>query len=161
MTTSTVGKEHHGVVHGGRIYLLYEIVVSGAACLYANASSSLCSEFCQRSTLDVSHVADGYHHFVVGIEILGIELVGVGENLCTSHVVEHVLDFQQLLFDYLAAECVVGEYLIEVFNLLHQVIVFGMQLILLKSCQLCQTHIHDGFTLNFIQSEALFQCPLC
>ena len=136
MAASAVGEEEHGVVHGGGVDLLDEVVVPGAACLHAYASSPLCTELCQGGALDVAHVADGHHHLVVGIEVLGVELVGVGHDFRAAHVTELLLHFQQFVLDDLAAQVVVGEYLVEVLYLLHQFVILGMQLVLLQTGEL-------------------------
>ena len=75
VAASLLCEEEHGVVHGGGIDVLYEVLVARLCSLRAYSTAVLCVEFAERCALDVSHVADGDDHFVVGIEVFGVEFL--------------------------------------------------------------------------------------
>ena len=51
----------------------------------------------------------------------------------------------------------VAEDLLVVGNLSLQLFIFGMEFLLLNVGELCETHIDDGFRLQFVQREAVHQ----
>ena len=131
-----------------------------AGSLGTDASASLLVELVKLGALDVAHVRNGDDHRIVGIEVLGIELVVEGNNLGAALVailLLHLLQF--LLHDLLATLGVVEDFL-QVGNELHQVVVLLMQLVDTQASQLTQAHVDDGLRLELVQVEALFQVAL-
>ena len=141
--------------------MLNEVVVACSGTLRTDAAASLCTELCQRSTLDVAHVADGHHHLVVGIEVLSVELFGAGHDLCLALVGILLLHLYQFVLDNLAAQVVVGQDLIVVCNLCLQFVELVVQVLLAQTSQLAQAHVHDSLRLQFVQVEACLQVALC
>ena len=137
--------------------MLYEVVVTGCTSLHTDTATSLCLEFGQRSTLDVTHVTQRNDNLIIGIEVLCIEFFCAGHNLSLTFVSELILHFFQFVLDYLAAEFIVSKNLIVVLYLLLQLVIFCMQFFLLQTCELAQAHINNGLGLYFIQREALHQ----
>ena len=108
-----MGEEHHGVVGVGRIDEFYEVLVSGRSTLYTDAATCLCAEFSECGALDVAEVADGNHHFFLGIELLGIKVFTGGHvNLSLTLVTPFLLHFEKFVLHHLATKCIVGEYLL-------------------------------------------------
>ena len=68
-----------------------------------SATTCLLAELAQWSTLDISQVTDGDNHWVVGIEVFGIELMLIGDNLCTTGISILHLHFHQLVLHHLLA----------------------------------------------------------
>ena len=66
--------------------MLDEVLVTRSTALGADAAAVLRAVFGQRGALDVAHVRDGDDHVVVGIEILGVELLGGIDDLRTALV---------------------------------------------------------------------------
>ena len=147
-------------MHRGRIDILCEVIVAMAGSLRAHTATALLVELIQVGTLDVTHVRNGDNHRIVGIEVLGIELVVEGDNLCTTCVAILLFHLLQLvLHDLLAALGVVQDFL-QVGNELHQVVVLLVQLVDTQTCELAETHIDDSLRLQLVQVEALLQVTL-
>ena len=144
VATTTFSEEHHGVMHGGRINLLYEVVITRSCSFYTDSATILCLELSQWNTLYISQMRDGYDDLVVSIEVLGIELFCAGKNLCTTLVAKLILNLDEFVLHYLTAKLVIGKNLVVVLDLLHQLVVFCMQFLLIQTCKLSQTHIYDG-----------------
>ena len=147
-------EEQKRIVHSSRIDMFDEIFVTGFTSLRAYAATVLRTELRKRCTLDVSHVRDGDDHFVIGIEIFRIELFRSIYDFRTTVVAVFFFHFNQLVLDDLLAEFLVAQNFFEVSDLLHQVFVFGMELILHQSGELAQAHFYDSTCLDFAQVEA-------
>ena len=161
VAASAVGEEEHRVVHRGGIDLLDEVVVARRACFDADAAAALCLELGQRNTLDVTHVRHSDDHFVVGIEVFGVELFCAGQDFGSAHIAVLSLYLEQIVLHHLAAELVVREDLVVVFDFLHQVVELSVEFLLIEACELTESHLHDGLALNLVQSEAGLQSALC
>ena len=123
-------------MHSGRIDIFDEVLVACLCALGSYSTTSLLAEVTERSTLDVAQVAHGDNHGVIGIEILGIEFVLGRNNLGTAIVAILLLDLLQLVLHHLSAQRVVGENAVEVVYLLHQLVVFIVQLVDAEAGQL-------------------------
>ena len=118
------------------------------ACRFgANAAASLLVELVELGSLDVAHVGDGDHYGVVGIEVLGIELVVEGDDFRSALVAVLLLHFLQLVFHHLLAALGVVEDFLQVGNELHQVVVLLVQLVYAQAGELCQSHVDNGLRL--------------
>ena len=160
VAAALLGEEQHGLVHGGWIDILGEVLVASAGTLGTNAAASLLTEFRQWSTLDVTQVTHGDNHWIVWIEILWVELVVVWLNHGAARVTILLLHLVELILHYLLAKLRVVQYLVQVVDGLHQLVEFIVQLLQAKTCELAQSHIHNGLTLQFIQVETLLQVAL-
>ena len=118
-------------------------------------------ELVQRRTLDIAHMADGNHHRIIGIEVLCVELVVEGDNLCTTLVAILLLHLQQVLLHHLLTALGIVENLLQVGDELHQFVVLLVQLLDTQAGELCQTHIDDSLRLKLIQFETSLQVTLC
>ena len=148
-------------MHSCRIDMLDEILIASLATLRSYSPTMLCTELRQRSTLDISQMRNCNHHFIVGVEVFRIELFGSIYDFRTTLVTVFLLHFNKLILDNLLAELLIRQNFFEISNLLHQLFVFGMQLILQKSSKLTKTHFYDGTSLNFRQLEAIHQISNC
>ena len=157
VAAAALGEEHHRVVHRGHVDVLDEVAVARGTGFHADASPALGAELGQRGALDVAQMRNGDDHLVVGIEVLGVEFLSAGHDLGAALVAVLVLHLYELVLHHLAAEAVVGEDLVVVFNLLLQVVKLAVELLLLQTGELGQTHVHDGLRLHLVQSETLLQ----
>ena len=147
-------KEQKRVVHSSRIDMFDKVFVTGFTSLRAYTATVLRTELRKRCTLDVSHVRDGDDHFVIGIEIFRIELFRSIYDFRTTVVAVFFFHFKQFVLDNLLAKFLVAQNFFEISDLLHQVFVFGMELVLHQSGELAQAHFYDSTSLNFAQVEA-------
>ena len=76
ITLTLLSKEHHGIVHGCRIYVFNEVCIAGICTLGAYSTTVLSTELTQRSTFNIAHMRNGNNHFVICIEIFRIEFFG-------------------------------------------------------------------------------------
>ena len=151
------GEEQHRVVHRRVIDVLDEVLIARGSAFGADPAASLRAEFGQRCALDISEMTDGDHHFVIGIEVFGVEVRKVGEDFGLALVAIGFFHFQQFVLDHLLAKFGVGQDLIEVGNALLEFVVFATELFLLQTGELCQTHLDNGLGLHLVEREALHQ----
>ena len=137
--------------------MLDEVAVACGTAFHADASPALGTELGQRGALDVAQMRNGDDHLVVGIEVLGVEFLSAGHDLGAALVAVLVLHLYEFVLHHLAAEAVVGEDLVVVFDFLLQVVKLAVELLLLQTGELGQTHVHDGLRLHLVQSETLLQ----
>ena len=153
-------EEHHRVVHGTDIHALDEVAIARAAALSSYSTTALGTELSQRGALDVAQMTQGNYHLVIGIEILGIELLGTGHDDAEAGSVKLLLDLNELILHDLAAQFIVGKDFVVVLDFLQQLVVFVAQVLLAQTRELSQAHINDGLGLKFIQVEAFLQVGL-
>ena len=135
--------------------MLDEVLVARSTALGADAAAVLRAVFGQRGALDVAHVRDGDDHVVVGIEILGVKLLGGIDDLRTALVAVFFLDFEQLILDDLHLQADVGEHLLEVGDGFGQLVALGGELAVFEPRQGAQAHLDDGRSLEVAQLETL------
>ncbi len=152
-----LGKEQHGVVHCSRIDVLDEVFIACFTTLRAYSTTVLCAEISQRRTFDVSQMRNGDNHLIVSIEVFRIEVFRSVYDFRTALVTVLLFHLEQLILDNLLAKLVVHQNFLEVSNLLHQFLIFVVQLVLHQSGKLSQTHFNDSSGLNFSQFEASHQ----
>ena len=112
--------------------------------LGAHTATTLLVELAERRALDVSHVGDGDDNGIVGIEVLGIELVVEGDDLRATLVAVLLLHLEQIVLHHLLAALGVVEDLLQVCDELHEVVVLLVELIDTQTCELGETHIDDS-----------------
>ncbi len=115
------------------------------------------SVFGQRGALDVSHVRDGDHHLVVGVEVFRIELFGAHHDLGAAFVAVLLLDLQHLLLHDAQTHLAAGEHAVVVFDPFEQLGVLLFELAALQAGQCPEAHVDDGLCLHFAQAEALHE----
>ena len=140
--------------------LLWLVFSVSAAAFGTQTATTLSMEVAQRRALDITHVANGDHHGIIGIEVLGIELMVEGDNLRLTLVAILLLHLQQVLLHHLLTTLGVVEDFLQVGDELHQVVVLLVQLIDTQASQLTQTHIDDSLRLELVQVETLLQVAL-
>ena len=86
-------------MHGGRVDILDEVLISGIATLGTYATTSLRAELRERSTLDIAQMGDGNDHLIIGIEVLGVEFLGCVDNLATTNIPVAFLDLEEFFTD--------------------------------------------------------------
>ena len=157
---SLLGEENHGVVHCGRIYIFGEILFAAVRSLASHAAPCLFAEFAERRALDVTQMADGDYHGVVGIEIFGVELLAGIFYLGAPFVAVFLLHLLQFVLHHLLAQFGVVKDLLQVCNLPFQFVVFGVQLFQTETCELAEPHVHDSLRLQFVEVEPFFEVTL-
>ena len=103
----------------------------------------------------------GYHHLVVGIEIFRIEIdVRCRVDFGAAFVAIFLFQFGQFVFDDLVTPFDVCQNVVQIVNQLHQFGIFVFQLVDAQTGELRQTHIDNGFRLQFVQLETCLQAAL-
>ena len=95
---------------------------------------------------------DGDDHVVVGIEILGVELLGGIDDLRTALVAVFFLDFEQFVLDDLHLHADILQHVLQVGD---QIVALGGQFAVLQPRQGAQAHLDDGRSLDVAQLETL------
>ena len=148
-------------MHGGGIDVLGEVLVARGGTLGPYSTTSLLAEVGQRRALDVAKMADGDDDRIVGIEVLGIELVLVGDDLGAAGIAILLLHLQQfLLHDLLAALGIVEDFL-QFATELHQIVELLVELVHAQAGELRETHVDNGLRLQFVEFEARLKVALC
>lgn len=123
-------------MHRGRIDILGEIVVAMTGSLGAHTATTLLVELVEMGALDVTHMGDGDNHRIVGIEVLGIELVVEGDDLRTTGVAILLLHLKQILLHHLLATLGIVEDLLQLGDEFLQVVELLMELVDAQACEL-------------------------
>ena len=105
-------------------------------------------------------MAHSNHHWVVRIEVLGIEFVLIWYNLGTTIIAITFLHFLQFVFHYLFAKLRIVEYRLQIIDLLHQLIIFSVQLIHTQIGKLAEAHVDNCFRLQLVKIKAFLQVTL-
>ena len=98
--------------------MLNEVVIFQVHTLQALAAALLLTIGGHRQALNVAGAGDGHNHILFGYQILNLKVFGICGQFGTALVAETLLDFAQLIFDYLAHQGVVGQDLAVVGNAL-------------------------------------------
>ncbi len=123
--------------------MFYEVLVACGRAFHAYASACLCAVFGQRGAFDVSQMRYRYNH-----------VFGCGQyDLGTTLVAVLLLHLYHLLLDYLQLQLLVGEYLLEMFDEFHLLVVLFLQLFAFQTYQRAQTHVDDGRGLTVAEPE--------
>ena len=128
-----------------------EVLITGCTALHADTATVLRTIFSQRGTFDVTHMRNGDYHFIIRIEVFGVELFGPHHQFGATFVTVLVTQFDQFVFHDLHLQRIAVEYLFEVFDLFAQVVVFCFELVSFQAGQHTQTHIDNCRGLNFRQ----------
>ena len=131
-------------MHRGWIDILGKVVVAMTGCLGTNASPALLVELVEVGALDIAHVRNRNDHRIIGIEVLGIELVIEGNDLRATLVAILLLHFEQIVLHHFLATLRIVENLLQVGNELLQIVELLMKLLDTQTCQLRESHIDDG-----------------
>ena len=135
VATALACEEEHRLMHCCRVDKLGEILLAGTCSLGPYSTAGLLTEVGQRCALDVAEMANSDDNRIVGIEVLSIELMLVGDNLRTTLITILFLDFIQVILHHLLAAFRVVENLLELIDSLHQVVILSMELVDLQTCQ--------------------------
>ena len=103
-------------MHGGRIDILREVVITGTGTLGTYTATSLLTELRQRSTLDIAQMTYRDHHWIVRVEVLCIELMLIRYNLRTARIAIFLFHFLQLILHHLLAALGIVKNLLQVGN---------------------------------------------
>ena len=161
VATSQTSEDEHRLVHRGRIDELGEVLLTGVSSLGAYSTASLLTELLQRRTLDITEMTDRDDHRIVRIEVLGIELMLVGDDLCAALVTIFLLHLKEVVLHHFLAKFGIVENLLQISDALLQLVVFSMEVIETKLRELRQTHVYDSLRLKLIQVETFLQVALC
>ena len=140
--------------------MLDEVLVARGAALHAHAAAVLRAVLGQRRALDVSHVRHGDHHVLVGVEILGVELLRGVDDLGAALVAVLLLHLDQLLADDAHLLVAARQHLAEVGDALFELLALGVELAAFEAREGAQTHVDDGCRLEVAQTEALHHALL-
>ena len=90
-------------------------------------------------------------------QVLDVDVVLHEADLGLALVAVLVADLGELLLEDAPEHLPVGEQLIVVGDLLHELGVLGLQLLLLQALEPLELHVQDGLGLDLVQAEALHQ----
>ena len=110
-----------------------------------------------RVALHVAEVRDGDHHLLLGDEVLGGEVGGLGLDLGAPLVAEELLHLHQLADDHLEEHLLAAQDLLEPG---HQLLHLGQlveDLLPLQAGEALQLHLQDGLGLELGEAEARHQ----
>ena len=144
-------------MHRCGIDILREVLFAGVCSLASHSATALLAELRQCGALDISQMAYGYDHRVVGVEVFGVELFARILYLRAAHIAVLLLDLLQLFLHHLLAQLRVVEYCLQVGYQLLQFLKLLVQLVHLQTGQLAQTHVYDGASLNLVEVETLHE----
>ena len=128
--------------------------------LRSNTTPGLFAEVRQWCSFDIPKMTHGNNYRIIWIEILCIELMFIRNNLCAAVITVFLLYLVQLILHHLLTKFGIRKNVFQISDEFFQFIIFCMQLIHAKSCQLRQTHVNNGLTLQIIQVKPLFQISL-
>jgi len=131
-------------VHGGWVDVFHKVFVTCFSALGPYSSPVLSPEFSQRRTFDVPKVGNGDDHFIIGVEIFGIEVFRSIHNLGASNVTVFFLDFQQFVLDDVHPHLTTGKHFLVPGNLFHQGLVLVAQFLHFQTGELAEAHFNDG-----------------
>ena len=143
---------------GGRISWQADVLKVGDH--GSNTSTGLLTELRKSRALDVSKMAYRDDNRVIGIEVLGIELVLVRNNLRTALITIFLLHLKQLVLHNLLAKLWVAEYLLEVCYLSFEFFILCVQLVHTQARELRESHIDDCLRLQLVYVKPLLQVCL-
>ena len=92
----------------GHVNVLNEIFFAGGAALAAHAAAGLGAVFGKRGTLDITQMGNGDDHVLIGVEVLGVDVVGGRSNLSATGVAVLGYQFLHLLLDDAHLQALVG-----------------------------------------------------
>ena len=137
--------------------MLDEILVARRTALHADPAAVLRTVLGQRSTLDITHMRNGDHHLLIGVEIFRIELLGAHHELRAAFVAVFLPQLDHLVLDDLHLQFGIHQHLLEVFDPLAQFVVFGFELVALEAGQRAEAHVDNRSGLHLAQRETLDQ----
>ena len=97
---------------------------------------------------------------IIGIEVLGVELVVEGNDLRLALVAILLLHLQEVLLHHLLAALRIIQDFLQIGDELHQVVILLMQLVDTQARQLAQSHVDDGLRLQFVEIESFLEVAL-
>ena len=74
----------------------------------------------------IAEVAHRDHHRIIGIEVLSVELMLVGYDLCTAVITVFLLHLIEIVFHHLLAKLRIIENRLQISNLLLQFLIFSV-----------------------------------
>ena len=133
--------------------MLDEVLVARGAGLHTHAAAVLRAELAEERALDIAEVRDGDDHVVVGIEVLGVELLRGKGDLGAARVAVLLLEVERLLLDDGELLGLAGEDLLTAGDELLELVVLGLELGLLETGELLEAHLNDGGGLRIGETE--------
>ena len=154
------GEEEYHIMGIGCINVFGEVLLTGAGTTNAYSTPALSTEVRLQGALDIAQMRHSDNHWVVGIELLRIEL-GVRElNLSATLVAILLFHILQLVLHHLLTELWFIEYALQVSYEFFEVGILLTQFIDTQTSELTKTHINDSLRLQFVDSETLLQSTL-
>ena len=115
-------------------------------------------ELAEWSALDIAQMACGYHHRIVGEEVLWIEVIGLLVLYNTlAWLCPFLLYLKKFVLYDLPAQFSVCQNAVIVVDSTLQLVIFCMKLLLTKSCELSEAHLNDGLCLDFIKVKPIIK----
>ena len=132
--------------------MLDEVLIACRSSLASDASPALQAELGELSALDIAQMGYGDDLSVVGIEVLGVEVLACCiVDLCASLVAPLGFHLDEFVAYHLLAELGVVENLLEVGYEFLQFLILGAQFVLFESGELAQAHLDNCLGLNLVE----------
>ena len=104
--------------------MFYEVGISVSNTSQSFTTAMLLLVFAQLSTLDVTHMRNGYHHFFIGDQIFDIEFTCTEFDVGATCIAVFIFDFSDFRFDDFHAQVFRSQYTFVVLNFFQNGIVF-------------------------------------
>ena len=132
--------------------LVNPVIFLGGRGLLAPAAALLSAVFIQRLALDVTRVAERDHHVGGGDEVFRGQVLRIGFDGGAAHAFRRLAKFgfqrRQLVANDGRDARRAGQNVQQVFNLRHDLLVFGHDLVLLKARETLQVHLQNFLRLR-------------
>ena len=132
----------------GHKHVFNEIFIPGGTSFGALSSPALHAVFRNVSSLDISQMRNGHHHFFIRNHIFYTDLTIGISDFRTSGVTVLFNDFSQLLLDNGFASAFIRQDILEIFYGLEQCLIFLLDLQSLKSNKALESHLQDRLRLS-------------
>ena len=157
-----VREEHDVVMRRGNEEILDEVVVLEAHAADALAAALLRAVGGNRQPLHVGGMGEGDDHVLFCDEVLNIEvLCCMGIDLRAPLVAVLVSDHMELVLDDTQDLLLVGKEVLVVGNHLVELLDLGHELVTRKTGKPAEPHLEDCLALDIVDLEALVHAPLC
>ena len=128
-------------------HLLNEVLLALFHAGYAASAAVLGLILGERHTLDIAVVGERYNTVLLGDKILYIDLAAYVLDICSSLVVELLLDGFEVVFDYLVNSAYIGENILKIGYFGKESVQLISYLLTFKACELSESHLDDSLSL--------------
>ena len=148
------------MVGSGHHQILNVILIDGLHTLDSLAATVLAFEIIRGHTLDITQIGHGNNHVLLRNQILHGQIKFVKADAGPAIVAVFICNYGNLFLDDAQQLFLICQNSLQVINLLHQRLIFCLQLLPFQTGQCTQTHIYDSLCLYIVQFKAIHQLLL-